>query len=62
MWRDGDATTLRAYDVLTAAPMRAGVLRCPGCDDYILDAYTPKRDHAATCAPLRATVAGEAGR
>jgi hypothetical protein len=58
-----DPTTLRAYDRLDASSRRAGLVRCPACDDYMADDYAPKRDHAATCAALRALAeTPEAGR
>jgi hypothetical protein len=46
-----EEVTDAAYDALTVAPTRAGLVRCPA---YVEDAYAPKRDHAATCAALRA--------
>ena len=52
-----------AYDRLDASSRRAGLVRCPACDAYMADDYAPKRDHAATCAALRASAeTPEAGR
>ena len=43
-----------AYDRLDASSRRAGLVRCPACDEYLADDYEPKLHHAATCAALRA--------
>jgi len=60
---DASERTDAAYDRLDASSRRAGLVRCPACDEYLADDYAPKRDHAATCAALRSLAeTPEAGR
>jgi hypothetical protein len=51
---DAPERTDAAFDRLDASSRRAGLVRCPACDDYLADAHATKRALDATCSALRA--------